>query len=104
IVFIRPPDPGTPILHSFQWRGAAAGPHLLTAKATNMLGATVSSPPVRITVGGVANQPPRVAMTRPTADAEFPPNTPIEIIAEGIDPDGFEGKVEFFAHGRKYGD
>ena len=51
IVFIRAPDPGTPIAHSFEWRHAAAGAHKLTARVVNANGAVLSSQPVQITVG-----------------------------------------------------
>src|SRR6185503_2920629 len=32
IVFIRAPDPGTPITHTFEWTSAAIGDHTLTAR------------------------------------------------------------------------
>jgi len=51
IVFIREPDPGTPIYHEFEWRGAAVGSHVLTARAVDSAGNSVTSAPVRITVG-----------------------------------------------------
>jgi len=51
IFFIREPDPGTPIFHSFEWRGAASGSHVLTARAVNATGDAVTSAPVRINVG-----------------------------------------------------
>lgn len=56
IVFIRPPDPGTPIYHSFEWRGAAPGPHVLTARATGADGTVLMSQPVHITVGPVVDR------------------------------------------------
>ena len=52
IVFIRQPDPGTPIYHEFEWLGAAAGLHTITARALNAGGNAVTSAPVRIQVGG----------------------------------------------------
>ena len=52
INFFREPDPGTPIHHEFEWRGAAAGPHVLTARAVDSAGNNVTSAPVRINVGG----------------------------------------------------
>jgi hypothetical protein len=104
IEFIVAPDPGTPILHSFEWQNAAPGPHILTARASHSDVTMVRSLPVHITVEPVANQPPRITITRPTTGTEFPPNTAIEIIAQGIDPDGFVRKVEFFADGQKIGE
>jgi hypothetical protein len=104
IVFILPPDPGTPILHSFEWHGAASGPHVLTARATSTVSVAISSQPVHITVGPGSNQPPRIALTRPVDGAEFPLNAPIEIVAQASDPDGFVRRAEFFADGRKIGE
>jgi hypothetical protein len=52
ITFIREPDPGTPIFHEFEWRGATAGAHVLTARAVNAAGNAVTSAPVRMSVGG----------------------------------------------------
>ena len=52
INFFREPDPGTPVFHEFEWRSAAAGHHLLTARALNAAGNAVTSAPVRIQVGG----------------------------------------------------
>jgi hypothetical protein len=103
IVFIRAPDPGTPLYHSFEWRGVAAGSHVLTVRA-GANGAVLISPPVRITVGPGGNQPPRVAILRPSTGAEFPPDTAIEIVAETRDADGNVGRVEFFADRRKIGE
>ena len=104
VLFIREPDPGTPIYHTFEWRDAAPGEHVLTARALTTAGMAVSSAPVHITVGPTSNQPPHMAITRPAAGAEFPINAPIEIVAEGRDPDGFVRKAEFFADGRKIGE
>lgn len=52
LYFFREPDPGTPIFHEFEWRGAAAGPHVLTARAVDAAGNAVTSAPVRVSVGG----------------------------------------------------
>jgi Big-like domain-containing protein/Calx-beta domain-containing protein len=101
--FVRAPLPGEPVHHNFSWLGASQGAHVLTAR---LCGPTteVRSRPVRITVGSVDNQPPAVAITRPPGGAQFPLESPIEIIAETRDADGFVRKVEFFADGRKIGE
>jgi Bacterial Ig domain/Calx-beta domain len=104
VVFIRPPDPGTPIYHHFEWTEASAGPHVLTARAVSSQGTDVVSVPVHITVASEANQAPKVAITHPEPGAQFPPWTPIEIMAETSDPDGFVRKVEFFADDLKIGE
>jgi hypothetical protein len=104
IVFIRAPDPGSPIYHSFEWQGAAPGPHVLTVRAPVGNGTALKSLPVSITVGPIVNQPPRIAITRPASGTQFPPGIPIEIVAETRDPDGYVPKVEFYADGRKIGE
>lgn len=50
IAFFTAPDPGTPIHHSFLWKGAPLGRHVLTARAKDSAGNSVVSPPVEITV------------------------------------------------------
>ena len=104
IAFFVAPPPGTPIHHSFEWRDAAPGAHLLRARAEGSLGQGVTSPPVHITVRRLVNEPPHIAITRPAPGAEFPPEWPIEIAAEACDPDGYVPKVEFLADGRKIGE
>jgi hypothetical protein len=77
---------------------------VLTARAVSTAGITISSAPVHITVGPGSNQAPIVGITQPVNGAEFPPDTPIEIVAETRDPDGYVRKVEFFADRRKIGE
>jgi hypothetical protein len=100
----RAPDPGEPIQHIFEWLGATPGAHALTARARRDDGTPVVSVPVHITVRPEVSQPPRIAITHPTAGAQFPLGTPIEIVAETVDPDGYVPLVAFFADGRKIGE
>jgi hypothetical protein len=51
IFFIRAPDPGTPIYHSFEWHGAATGSHVLTARAARADGTALQSQPVNMDLG-----------------------------------------------------
>jgi len=51
IVFIREPDPGTPIEHVLEWKGAKAGEHWISARGTDSRGLPVDSVAVPITVG-----------------------------------------------------
>jgi hypothetical protein len=83
IVFIRPPDPGTPIHHRFEWQGAGPGPHVLTARAA-VSGATVlTSPPVRITVGPEPPQPVvSIEATRRIAEESSAPYRRMNFIGE----------------------
>jgi len=103
IVFIRAPDPGTPIHHSFEWQDAPAGTHQLTARA-GVEGARLRSAPVHIVVGPTQNQLPAVRITRPAAGEEFPANASIEIVTDTRDPDGYVRRMEFFTDGRKIGE
>ncbi len=48
IYFFREPDPGTPVYHEFEWRGAEPGPHVMTARALNAAGNAVTSAPVHV--------------------------------------------------------
>jgi hypothetical protein len=57
IVFIQAPPPGQPINFSFVWSNVMAGAYSLTAVATDNLGATKVSVPVRIAVS-TSNAPP----------------------------------------------
>ena len=71
IAFFRAPDPGTPIYHNFEWRGASAGDHVLTARSITHEGQPVSSQPVRITVTD-SNPLPVVTVTAPDCFAVEP--------------------------------
>jgi len=51
ITFIREPDPGTPIEHVLEWKGAKNGEHRLTARGKSSSGAEVEAPVVPISVG-----------------------------------------------------
>ncbi len=102
LAFLVAPPPGTPIVHSFQWTGATAGEHALTAHAVNAGGAEIVSPPVTVTVGG--NVRPLVTITAPANGAVFEPGSPIEITAAAIDSDGYTSTAFFYADGRKIGE
>lgn len=67
ITFIVAPPDGSPIHHSFEWKGAKAGPHRLLAKARTSAGQEVVSPAVSILVG---EAPPQVVLEVVTKDGE----------------------------------
>lgn len=50
LTFIRAPDPGTPLMHTFDWKRPPAGLYQLTARAVDAAGGKVISKPVGITV------------------------------------------------------
>lgn len=84
ITFIRAPDPGTPIHHTFEWRNLAEGEHLLTARAQDSRGDRVVSKPVRIVVKGQMDVWPKVRVE--TLDAEA---TELSPDVDGFDPATF---------------
>ena len=102
LLFLVPPPPGSPIIHTFTWVGAPAGTHTLTTRAITSAGTPVVSTPITIDLSG--NQLPHVNITSPASGAQFPSGTPVEIIAAAIDPDGYTDFAEFFADGHKLGE
>jgi hypothetical protein len=76
------------------WSNAAAGPHTLWAKATDLAGNSVNSALVDITV--VTNLPPRVSMVRPHNGATILGPTNLTLSAFAFDPDGTVASVTFF--------
>lgn len=50
LVFVRAPDPGTPIYHTFEWKQPPVGSHALTARAVDAAGGKVVSKAVGIIV------------------------------------------------------
>ncbi len=70
--FFLEPDPGTPVLHEFEWLGAAAGLHTLTAHAINAAGNPITSLPVHINI--IDGGPPvvSIAATQPYTSEPCP--------------------------------
>jgi hypothetical protein len=81
--------------YSFTWSGVAAGTYMVTARATDDLGATTTSAPSTITVVSAGNTPPTATITSPADGAIFPWKPTITITATASDPDGSVAKVEF---------
>lgn len=72
LVFIRAPDPGTPIEHTFEWQAVPAGSYELRARAADSDGETVISPPVHVRVG---ERPPPIFVKRELPDFYVPGET-----------------------------
>jgi len=69
ITFIREPDPGTPITHSFVWQQPPPGSYTLTARGVKADGTLLSSAPVHIVIG--ADEPPgQVTLAIETLDPD----------------------------------
>lgn len=58
----------------------------------------------RVVIHDRAPATPLISITRPAGGTDFPPDTPIEIVTDTRDPDGYVRRVEFFADGRKIGE
>jgi RHS repeat-associated protein len=78
--------------YSFAWTDIQSGNYILTAVATDNLGATATSAPVPILVNAV----PSVAITSPSDNALFVAPADIPLAAKASDLDGSIVKVEFF--------
>jgi plastocyanin len=76
---------------------AASGSYALTAKATDNMGATATSPAVNITVQST-NGGPIVTITNPLNGQTFPPGTNILIHASASDNTGTITQVQFFTN------
>ncbi len=81
--------------YSFTWTNVANGSYTLTAKAVDNSGASKTSNPVVITVGG-SNQPPVVSITTPLQGASFTSPATVTLVASATDNDGTVSKVDFY--------
>ncbi len=83
--------------YSFAWTNVAPGSYSLTAVATDNQGIPSTSAPVAVSV--VANQPPSISLTSPTANQSFAVPATIQLTSQAADPDNNLAKVEFFQNG-----
>lgn len=109
LFFLVAPDPGTPIPHRITWPEAPRGVHEVIAQAEIVDprngSSKVSSAPITIIVDDPPdNRLPQIAIVSPASGDHFTGGAPLEIIAEGSDPDGAIVMVEFFANGAKIGE
>ena len=72
-----------------------SGPQRITATVTDSDGLTSNA---HVTVTGVQNVPPVVALTQPSQHAEFALGDPVVAVARAEDPDGRIAKVDFYVH------
>lgn len=76
---------------SINWTNVAAGTYSVTARATDNLGATTTSAPVRVSVNAL----PTVTLTSPAGNAGYTAPATITLTANALDSDGTLTKVEF---------
>jgi ELWxxDGT repeat protein len=74
----------------------AAGNYSITAKATDNLGATATSPSINISVRSPANQPPTITLSSEQAGKILLSPATVTLKAIAADPDGSIAQVEFF--------
>lgn len=85
---------------SITWSNPAPGTYVLTARATDNLGAQTTSAARSITVTG-ANAAPTVSLTAPANNAKYylPASLTVNASASGIETNTPVTQVEFFANG-----
>lgn len=89
--------------YSFVWNSVAAGSYSISAKATDNIGAVVTSTAIAITVTS-PNTAPVVSITAPNNNATFNAGSNITIAAAASDQNGTVSKVEFFNGSTKLGE
>ena len=87
-------NPAAGTLAEVPWTPLANGTYIVTAKATDNVGAIAISAPISITVAG--NQPPVVATPTVSTTTAYV-GAPVAITANASDPDGAIAKVEFYS-------
>ncbi len=78
LVWIRQPDPGTVITHSFVWSNVPAGEYVLTAVAHDDGGATSATAPVTVHVVPAVRMP-KVTVVATDAEAAEPTPLPLGV-------------------------
>jgi len=87
--------------YTFTWSNVAAGPHTITAVATDNAGAETTSTPVHVNVA--TNSPPSVSITSPANGTAFVAPASITVTATASDSDGTVASVAFYNNGALVG-
>ena len=82
--------------YAYTWTNPALGPHQITARATDTLGDSATSPPVTIYIFA-ADQAPQVALTSPTSGQTFNSTSTVPLAAIATSSDRSIQRVEFVA-------
>jgi uncharacterized repeat protein (TIGR01451 family) len=85
--------------YAFTWNSIAAGTYVLTAVATDNLGASTTSTPINV----IVNAPPTVSVTSPTEGSQYTTPTNIVMSSTASDTDGSISRVDFYANGSLIG-
>jgi len=88
---------------SFTWTGVPEGVYSLTAKATDDDGNTTTSTAVGLTVYGLPNVAPTVAITSPAESAIFTAGENITLTVQVADSDGTVAQVDYYQGNTKIG-
>lgn len=83
--------PDTQAPYTLTWSPSGPGEHTVFARATDNLGGTAETTPIKI----YANAPPTVSVSSPAANAVFTFGTGVPITVSPADSDGFITKVEY---------
>lgn len=81
------------------WSNVVSGTYTLTAKATDNKGGVTTSSPVTL----IANTPPTIALTAPTAGQQFTAPASIALGVNAADADGSIASVAYFQNGNPLG-
>ncbi len=100
ILFIRAPDPGTPITHAYVWTNAPAGTHVLTARGVDAHSLTVTSPPVKIVIEK-STSVSKVSITKPADGSVFKSGDSITVAASATNPSAGIKQLELLADGKQ---
>jgi hypothetical protein len=87
--------------YSYAWTNVPPGTYVLTARATDNLGAITTSAPRTLTVG--VNQGPVVTLTAPANGSAVVAGVPISLTATASDADGTISNVKFYAQSAALG-
>jgi len=89
--------------YSLTWVPAAVGIYVLTARATDNLGAMTTSAPITPVTVTATNASPTVAIATPANGASIALGASFALTANAGDVDGTVALVEYFANGGKVG-
>jgi Bacterial Ig domain/Glucodextranase, domain B len=90
---------------AFSWAPIPVGTYTLTAKATDLHGATATAPSITVTVSPSvpANHPPVVSLEAPSSGQTFNAGQGVVLGATATDSDGSVARVEFLVDGEVFG-